>query len=57
MVDFVEAEFWACHPLPGLFEEVTLGGEHVRYRLGPFAVDHEGHRSYEPDFQGRPEST
>eukprot|EP00913_Durusdinium_trenchii_P027492 g25782.t1 len=33
IVDFVEAEFWACDPLLCLWEEVSLPtGDHVRYR-------------------------
>lgn len=53
IVDFVEAEFWGSDPLLCLWEEVSLPtGEHVRYRLGPFSIDHQGHRSFQPDFHG-----
>ncbi|CAK9021929.1 unnamed protein product [Durusdinium trenchii] len=51
IVDFVEAEFWACDPLLCLWEEVSLPtGDHVRYRFGPFCIDHQGHRSFQPNF-------
>ncbi|CAE7252898.1 aho-3 [Symbiodinium sp. KB8] len=50
IADFVEAEFWACDPLPCLWEEVSLPyGESVRYRIGPFSLDSQGRRSYEQD--------
>lgn len=49
VVEFVEAEFWACDPLLSLWEEVSLPlGEHVRFRFGPFSVDSRGQRSYHP---------
>lgn len=53
IVEFVEAEFWASDPLLCLWEEVSLpSGEHVRYRLGPFCIDHQGHRSFQANFHG-----
>ncbi|CAE8711315.1 unnamed protein product [Polarella glacialis] len=48
VVDLVETEFWASDPLLCLWEEVSLpGGEHVRFRLGPFSVDSRGQRSFD----------
>jgi len=53
VVEFVEAEFWACDPLLGLWEEVQLPlGDRVRTRLGPFTVDNNGQRGYEPELGG-----
>mmetsp|Transcript_74571 Transcript_74571/g.230471 ORF Transcript_74571/g.230471 Transcript_74571/m.230471 type:complete len:1020 (+) Transcript_74571:112-3171(+) len=48
VIDFVEAEFWACDPLLCLWEEVSLPqGERVRFRLGPFSVDSTGAGGYD----------
>ncbi|CAJ1359061.1 unnamed protein product [Effrenium voratum] len=56
IVDFVEAEFWACDPLLCLWEEVSLpSAEIVRYRIGPFCIDNQGKRTFEPEFDGSPQ--
>lgn len=48
VINFVEAEFWACDPLLCLWEEVSMPqGERVRFRLGPFSIDSSGARGYD----------
>lgn len=47
VVALVEAEFWASDPLLGLWEEVSMDGSRVRFRLGPFSVDNHGQRTYD----------
>lgn len=48
VIEFVEAEFWACDPLLCLWEEVRLPrGQWVRTRLGPFYVESSGESGYD----------